>query len=232
MAKGAEVIFEDRVRVPLEARSLEAFRRWALSPDFPERGRIDYLAGDIEVDMSPEDLYTHGVVKSAIAAKLHDLVVERDRGYVFIDCTRVSSPAADLSVEPDVVVLLWDSLESGRVREVPAASGKPNRFVELEGAPDLVVEVLSDSSERKDRRRLPGLYEKAGVPELWTVDARGEQAMLRVEKLEGDRYRLCEPRDDGFVLSPVLGAHVRLTRREARGGRWSYELEVAAEPRA
>jgi hypothetical protein len=34
---------------------LEGFRRWAFSAEFPEIGRIDYLAGDVEVDTSPED---------------------------------------------------------------------------------------------------------------------------------------------------------------------------------
>ena len=39
----------------------------AAPDDFPERGRIDYIAGQIEVDMSPEDLFTHGSLKTEIA---------------------------------------------------------------------------------------------------------------------------------------------------------------------
>ncbi|OHB83603.1 MAG: hypothetical protein A2V98_16150 [Planctomycetes bacterium RBG_16_64_12] len=46
------VVFEERVEIPLNLRSLADFRRWATSDDFPERGRIDYVAGRIEVDMS------------------------------------------------------------------------------------------------------------------------------------------------------------------------------------
>ena len=37
------VIFEERVEIPLTIRSLAEFRRWAVSDDFPETGRIDYL---------------------------------------------------------------------------------------------------------------------------------------------------------------------------------------------
>ena len=103
-------------------------------------------------------------------------------GEVYVDRARISSPAADLSVEPDVVVVLWETLDSGRLRDIPAASGKPGRFIEMEGAPDVVVEILSDSSVRKDLIRLPPLYAAAGVPELWRVDARQER--LRFEILD------------------------------------------------
>jgi hypothetical protein len=50
------------LEIPL-VQSLGAFRAWASSDDFPERGRIDYINGRIEVDMSPEELYCHGAIK-------------------------------------------------------------------------------------------------------------------------------------------------------------------------
>lgn len=79
------VVFEERLRVPAGVHTLTAFRRWAFSEDFPKDGRIDFLAGDVEVEMSPEDLFTHGAVKSAISARLHAAIVDGDRGEVFID---------------------------------------------------------------------------------------------------------------------------------------------------
>jgi Uma2 family endonuclease len=33
-------------------------------------------------------------------------------------------------------------------------------------APDLIVEIVSDSSTRKDEERLPPLYARAGIHEL------------------------------------------------------------------
>ena len=44
----SSVIFEERVEIPY-FRSLAEFRAWTLSDDFPERGRIDYIGGRIEV---------------------------------------------------------------------------------------------------------------------------------------------------------------------------------------
>jgi len=125
------VVLEDGTRIPAAAHSLEDFRGWAHSDRFPREGRIDYLAGDVEVEMGPEDLFTHGAVKSAIAAELHRLIAETDRGYLFVDRAGHTAPAAGLSVEPDVVALLHDTAAAGRARLVPARSGKPGRFVEI-----------------------------------------------------------------------------------------------------
>lgn len=221
------VIFEERLRVPVEAHVLDSFRRWAFSSDFPESGRIDFLGGDVEVDMSPEDLHTHGRVKAAISHFLEEVIGDEDRGEVFIDSSRVSSREGELSVEPDVVVVLWESLESGRVRYVPAASGKEGRFREIEGAPDLVVEIVSDASVAKDTRRLPARYAAAGVPELWLVDARGDAVSFEVHRLEAGSYRRVAADAGGRVASPVVGRGLRLTRGRTRLGTWRYHLDTA-----
>lgn len=78
------VVFEERLRIPARVHTLGDFRRWAFSEAFPEDGRIDFLDGDVEVEMSPEDLFPHGAVKSAISARLsarlHAAIVDGDRG--------------------------------------------------------------------------------------------------------------------------------------------------------
>jgi Uma2 family endonuclease len=221
------------VRIPAGVHNLDEFRRWSQEPEFPERGRIDYLQGDLEVDMGAEDLFTHGTPKAAIAARLHTMVVEDGRGMVFIGCTRVVSPAAGLSVEPDVVVVLRESVAAGRVRPVPSSPPRAGRYVELEGAPDLVVEVLSDSSVSKDRTRLPELYSRAGVAELWLVDARGEIPALEILMLQPrvGGYSRVPPVGDSphaWTPSPLLGCRFRLRRHELKDPLFVYhKLEVA-----
>lgn len=222
----AKALLEETFRIPATAtRDLEGFRRWARSDRFPERGRIDYLAGDLEVDMSPEDLYTHGTVKAEIASTLHLLVARQHRGNVFIDRARISSPAADLSVEPDVTVVLWDSLDQGRIREIAKKSRIPGRYIELEGAADLVVEIVSDGSVKKDLKRLPSLYAAAGIPELWVADARGKELRFEIRILEAGGYRILPPDPDGWVVSPLFQLRFRLRREEVRPGRWWFRLE-------
>lgn len=218
--------FADSVHIPRQARDLTGFRAWAVSPRFPERGRIDFLAGDLEVDMSPEELYTHGLSKTEIATALQLLVAHRELGHVYVDRARISSPAANFSVEPDVVVVFWQTLDEGRVREIPGSPRKrAGRFVEMEGAPDLVVEVVSDSSAHKDLVRLPPFYAAAGVPELWLADARQEPIRFEIQRLGPDGYEQVEPDAEGWTRSPRLDLRFRLVRREVRPGRWIYRLE-------
>ena len=222
MERGYKV--EVPFRIPASARNLEGFRRWARSDRFPDYGRIDYLGGDLEVDMSPEELYTHGTVKVEIASEFHTRIAHAARGDVYISRTRVSSSSAELSVEPDIVVVLWETLDAGRIREIPKSWNDPETLVELEGAPDLVVEVISDGSVGKDRIRLPPRYAAAGVPELWLVDAR-RGLSFEVRVLGSDGYRRAVPDPDGWRLSPLLGP-VRLRRKRVRPNRWGYRLEV------
>jgi Uma2 family endonuclease len=218
---------QDPIRIPAQTSTLDGFRRWARSPDFPAAGRIDYLAGDLEVEMSPEDLYTHGAPKAEIAAALQELVARAGRGAVFVDRARVTVVGGDLSTEPDVTVVLWETLESGRVREVSTVQGEPGRFAELLGPPDLIVEVISDGSVQKDRTRLPELYGRGGVPELWLVDARGPTVDLEIHTLVAGRYRPSPP-SGGWQLSPLLDRGVRLTRSAVHDSRWTYRLETRA----
>ena len=68
------VLIEDQIQVPLHLRTLDDFRQWALSDSFPQRGRIDFIAGMIEVEMAPEDLFCHGTLKTEIITVLGERV--------------------------------------------------------------------------------------------------------------------------------------------------------------
>jgi Uma2 family endonuclease len=215
MARRHAIIVEENLRIPEDARTFEGFQRWIDSGEFPETGRIDYLEGDVEVDMSPEDLYTHGTPKTAISSKLHILVAEAELGLVFSDSTRLKSRFAGLSVEPDVMVVLKETLKAGKVRSSPASRRKsPGRYSGLDGAADLVVEVVSDGSVKKDTKRLPPLYARAGVPEIWLVDARNEDLRFEIHTLHGGRYETVRQDGEGWVHSPCLQRFSRLVRRE------------------
>jgi len=227
----------DRLRVPLIAlcpegieipgsiRDLPGFQEWSHSAAFPERGRIDWIAGRMEVDMSPEDLTTHGSPKSAIAGKLVSLIQEPELGLVFIDRARLSDSTAALSCEPDVIAIRRETLEAGGARLVPRA-GKQDRFVEIEGAVDLVVECVSDSSVVKDRDRLRTAYFEAGVREYWLVDARGDEIDFQLLQRRDDDWALTAHDDEGFAQSAVLGRQVRLVRRRSAAALVFFRLEV------
>lgn len=216
----------DGVEIPPGIHDLACFRAWARSDEFPERGRIDWIAGRLEVDMTAEDLSTHGTPKSAIAYALIGLLQERQKGYVFIDRARLSNPEADLSAEPDVLVLLPATIESGAARLVPKTSGAPDRYVEIEGMADLVVEVVSDSSEARDAERLRDAYHRAGVREYWLVDARSPSPDLKILARKESSYVAARRGPGGWAHSRVLARWVRFVRSRRKGPLPCYRLVI------
>jgi Uma2 family endonuclease len=222
------VALNDDFEIPFVG-SLSEFRQWALSEDFPERGRIDYLAGRVEVDMTPEDYYCHGGLKVEAIGALRDIVKACDLGDLRSDRTRVSNPEADLSAEPDLVFVSHESFDSGRARLVTKVTGEADRYVEVVGSPDLVVEIVSDRSVKKDTVRLPLAYWKAGVTEYWLMDARGEELVFRIHRHGTAGYESAPSDPEGFQLSTVLQQWFRLTRRRGRRGGWVFDLESKSE---
>lgn len=72
----------------------------------------------------------------------------------------------------------------------------------LDGAADVVVEVVSPESRRRDRVEKVVDYEAEGVREYWLIDPRHRQVELRRLGPDG-RYRLVEP-EDGFLISEAV----------------------------
>ena len=173
MAAGA-VVIGDRVRVPSDVFTLDRYRAWAHSEDFPESGRISFLNGEVDVDMSPEEIETHNKVKTALTADITVYSRKRHLGEVFSDGTFLVNDEVGLATEPDLIFCTWQNLKSGTTSLREWVEGS-ERFVELAGAPDLVVEVVSQSSVRKDTKVLRDLYFQAGVLEYWLIDARSAE---------------------------------------------------------
>lgn len=218
------LVLDEQIEVPMDLRCLADFRRWATSEDFPERGRIDYVEGRIEVDLSPEDLHTHGTLKTELIGVLGHRIKQTGLGELYTTRARLSCPEADLSAEPDVVFVSESSLDSGRVRFVPKAGGAADRYVELEGPPDLIVEIVSDASVRKDTERLPAAYYRAGVTEFWLIDARGEDLLFRIHHRGASQYEPAETDADGYQYSTILDSRYRLDRSRNAKGRIIFDL--------
>jgi Uma2 family endonuclease len=212
------------VLVPASAHTLDGFRAWAKSDDFPERGRISFLDQEIFIDMSAEELETHSKVKAEVGYVLVGLNKRSKRGVFYPDGTLVTNVEANLSTEPDAVFIDWESLETGRVRLIPRA-GEEGQYIEVEGTPDWAMEIISKSSVRKDRERLRRQYHRAGVREYWLIDARGEEVVFQILVWSETDYVIQEGRG-GWQTSPVFGRRFRLVRRRGRMDLWEYTLQV------
>ncbi len=221
MARNA-VVIDENVRIPAEVCDLASFRDWVHSDEFPERGRISFLAGEIDVDMSPEEIETHNKVKGDVFRSMGNWIEAHDLGELLSDGVLLLNQTAGLSTVPDTIFCSWESLESARVQYREMVEGS-NRRVEVYGAPDLTVEVVSRTSVRKDTVVLPKLYFAAGVDEYWLIDARNE-LKFQVFRRGDTQFAAVEPDGDGFLRSLVLKANVMLTRETNRRGTFRYRL--------
>jgi Uma2 family endonuclease len=76
----------------------------------------------------------------------------------------------------------------------------------LDGRGDLVIEVVSDDSVRRDTVDKLREYEAAGVPEYWIIDPRPGQLWARFLVLIDGAYVAREPDADGVYTSAVFPA--------------------------
>ncbi len=211
------------VRIPPGVDDLKSFRRWAHSDEFPDNGRICYLNGEVWVDMSKEQIFTHNQVKGEIAIVLGSLVKTDRLGRFFPDGVLLSNVSADLASQPDGTFVSNETFKAGRVRLI---EGVEEGYVELEGTPDMVLEVVSPSSVEKDTVELRDLYWQAGIREYWLVDARGPRLVFDILYHSAKGY-LATRKQGGWLKSAVFQMSFKLTHHTDHLGHPDYQLEVS-----
>jgi Uma2 family endonuclease len=211
--------------IPRDAYTLAGFHKWVLSDEFPEKQPVMFRNGEIFLYMPKEDVFTHAAVKTAVAGPVYNLNQELDLGDFYTNGVLVTNVEADISNNPDMVGLLWESLETGKVRYV---TKKKDRAVEIEGSADWLLEIVSDSSVKKDKLQLRESYHKAGVREYWIIDARGDAIDFQILHWRKSGYAAA-PHKDGWQRSRFFGRGFRLTRARDRRGGWHSTLAVKPE---
>jgi len=153
----------------------------------PDRNRYELIEGELFV--SPAPSLEHQRKTLRLARKLADHVEQHDLGEVFIaPCDVVLAPS--IVLEPDIVFV-----SKGQRSILKMAC--------IEGAPDLVVEVVSDSSRLMDRFVKRDRYAEFGVPEYWLLDP--FEPRIEVLRLEAGKYRVVGSFGPGDTLeSPTL----------------------------
>ena len=208
--------------VPATGMTLEQFRAWAESDDYPERGKVVYFRGELYSDISPERIDSHAAIKEALNRTIGNLVHDGDLGRYYPDGAGIQNKAAEVSNEPDAVFAKWETIQSGRLIAPPEKQGLHTALV---STPDWVCEIVSDSSVEKDTRVLREAYHAAGVAEYWLIDAREEEIDFQLLVREASGY-VAVPAQDGWRKSPVFNLEFALTRRRDRVGWWLYDLSV------
>jgi Uma2 family endonuclease len=210
------------VTVPEWVTDIESFRRWTDSDGFPEQGNTWWLRGKVWMDMSKQQIFTHVAVKGEIYAVLKGLVQEAESGLIFPDGLLLTNFTADISGNPDATFLSTDSMESGEARLIESRDGG---YLEVQGAPDMVLEVVSKSSVHKDTVILRQAYWEAGIKEYWLVDARGKPLSFDILRRTARGY-VATRKQSGWVKSNVFGKSFRLVQGLDARRLPTFRLEV------
>jgi Uma2 family endonuclease len=157
---------------------------------FPEDGkRHELIDGEHYVTPSPN--MKHQQLLGTLHGLIWSYLQTRPRGRVFLAPFDVVFSMFDV-VEPDLLYL-----SNERAAKALTADN-------VKGTPELVVEIVSKGTRRRDETIKRRLYERAGVSEYWIVNPTTDT--IRVYRRENDRFSrpLELSREVGEVLTTPL----------------------------
>jgi Uma2 family endonuclease len=120
----------------------------------PEGGKFQLIDGELMEMKSPS--LCHQEIILSLVTEIRNYLVKNNVGEVFLAPLDVYFSDKEV-YQPDILFLLTASF----------SKMKENK---IEGAPDLVIEVLSLSTAYYDLKHKKSVYEKQGVKEYWIVD--------------------------------------------------------------
>ena len=163
------------------------YEDWLRLPD--DGARYEVIDGVLHVTPPPGT--DHQFSSFDLARAMAEHADDHHLGIVLPAPIGVRVPGQDVPLQPDIVF----------VRSERAAIIEPKY---IEGAPDIVVEVLSPSNWPYDRNEKFATYQAGGIPEYWTVDYRART--VEVFALEGGEYTLVDgiKREGDRATSRVL----------------------------
>jgi Uma2 family endonuclease len=146
------------------------YEDYVLLPEPPDARRYEILDGEIYV--SPSPVPRHQEVSLNLLRMLDAHIRRRHLGKLYYAALDVLLHEHTIA-QPDIIFV---------------AAGREQIITEraIEGPPDLVVEILSPSTARRDRGLKARLYARFGIPHYWIVDPRTET--LTMYEAIGVRY--------------------------------------------
>ena len=153
----------------------------------PDDGRrYEIIEG--ELLMSPAPVTKHQFVKQTLQFHLLKFANKRKSGVILDAPTDVVFSDTDI-VQPDILFIAKANLH-----KITDAN--------IQGAPDLIVEILSPTTAATDRGAKKLLYERYGVKEYWLVDPDSET--VEIYTLQAGRYELAQHAEKTGTVHSVL----------------------------
>jgi Uma2 family endonuclease len=155
--------------------------------------RLELIEGELFVTPAPS--LNHQDVLANAYSHFRRAIVEPGLGRVYFAPVDVRLAETTI-VQPDLVVVLTDRLQT---------LTRPR----VEGAPSLVVEIVSPSTTTSDRVTKRGVYARYGVPEYWLVDYEAWTVIVFNDPRDG-RYQIDIEYGDTAVSATIPGLSVAL----------------------
>lgn len=159
--------------------------------EFDDNDRFFYelLNGELVKKSAPSAL--HQRISRRLLFKIESLVQEKGLGEIFYSPIDVFFDDYN-APQPDFVFVKKQRLEIVHL---------DNGII---GIPDLVVEILSPSSIKRDRFEKMEIYQRFKAPEYWIVDP--ANSSIEIYTLQKDKLEITSfAAQEGAVQSPALG---------------------------
>ncbi len=144
---------------------------YAQLPDYGSH-RMELVEG--ELVLSPAPNIQHQRISGNFLFALRRYVDKHHLGELFDAPVDVVLSKTD-TVQPDIIFIAREN------RDIITTAN-------IQGAPDLAIEIISPSSDRLDRIRKSSLYARFGIAHYWIVDPILE--LVEEYALSGNEYRL------------------------------------------
>ena len=161
---------------------------------FPQDGQThEIIRGEHIVNPAPGTY--HQTLSRRIQFQLYQQIELSGLGVVYDAPTDLQLSEMNI-VQPDLIVVL----QRNQTIITPT---------KIKGIPDLIVEILSTTSEGNDRVLKKGLYRDSGVPEYWVVDP--DEHVVEQYVLRAGEYELVGRHGDAVAPQAIAGVRVNLT---------------------
>ena len=166
-----------------QAWAEEQARRQRFYEEMDEEQKVEFIQGEVIVHSPARK--RHLDAAGNIYTSLNLFVNRHQLGEVFTEKALIQLTRNDF--EPDVCFFKLEKSEQFEEDQL------------FFPAPDLVVEVLSDSTQKRDRGIKLEDYQLHGVEEYWIVDAK--QKVIEQYHLEAKQYQLVTKAQEGHIRS-------------------------------
>jgi len=157
----------------------------------PEGAPYQLIGG--ELIMTPSPIPYHQIVKHNIEFELSTFVRAKKLGMV-LDAPLDVCLSETETYQPDIIFISNERMNIIGEKKI-------------EAAPDLVIEILSESTAYYDLRHKKRVYEKSGVKEYWIVDPM-EKSIEVYENVNGEFKIFSQAMEKGKVNSKLLEGFV------------------------